>query len=221
MHNLDYYLDTVSEEREKSDGLQLNREINFIESDIDLAHTMDPFTHIYMYDLGFPPPLQQSIARKFNSSVHARYLVSYRPPRRVLEEYGYDVEYLHSMITSMFGSGEGHTAYFYKRTASSVAAAEAAVARCKKSSKAKTHDTEAETANLYAHRVTLAETTRSGKIIPAKGVYCDPIFLQHVRMACADDEGESLSTYVKGCVHEHLNSPRPKRNPRPSSKLAF
>lgn len=27
----------------------------------------DPFTHIYQFDLGFPPPLQQSIANKFNN----------------------------------------------------------------------------------------------------------------------------------------------------------
>lgn len=217
MHNLDYYLDTVKAEQEKPDGLQLNREINFIESDIDLAKTMDPFTHIYMYDLGFPPPLQQSIATKFNSSVHARYLISYRPPRRVLEEYGYDVEYMHSMNTSMFGSGEGHTAYFYKRTASSIAAMEAALAKSQKGGRsAKTEES-----SLYANRVTLAETTRFGKAIPAKGVYCDPVFLQHVRMACADDDGESLSTYARDCVREHLNSPRPKRSPRPSSKLAF
>jgi len=40
----------------------------------------------------------------FISSVHAQYLVSYRPPHRVAgEEYGYDVELVHQMSTSMFG----------------------------------------------------------------------------------------------------------------------
>lgn len=29
--------------------------------------TQNPLTHIYQYDLGFPPPLQQSTAKKFNS----------------------------------------------------------------------------------------------------------------------------------------------------------
>jgi len=47
--------------------------------------------------------------------VHAEYLISYRPPRRVQNEYGYQVEFLTSCGTSMFGSGEGHTAYFYKK----------------------------------------------------------------------------------------------------------
>lgn len=225
MHNLNYYLDTVQEEATKADGLQLNREINFLLSDIDLAKTMDPFTHIYMYDLGFPPPLQQSIAEKFNRSVHARYLVSYRPPRRVLDEYGYDVEFLHSMITSMFGSGEGHTAYIYKRTASSIASAEAALARAKKDQvkagkqNTTTHiDSES---HYYANKVTLAETIRFGQTVPAKQMYCDAIFVPCVQTACAPDNGESLFDYARECVREHLSSPRPKRTARPSSKLAF
>ena len=36
--------------------------VNFIVGDIDNFSSTDPFTHIYMYDLGFPPPLQQRIA---------------------------------------------------------------------------------------------------------------------------------------------------------------
>lgn len=68
-----------------------------------------------MYDLGFPPPLQQSIARKFNSSVYATTLISYRPPRRVIHEYGYNVEFIAKLPTNMCGSGEVHTAYIYKR----------------------------------------------------------------------------------------------------------
>lgn len=94
---------------------KLHGNTNFIAGDIDTACSLDPFTHIYMYDLGFPPPLQQSIANKFNTSVHAKYLISYRPPARVINKYGYSVEFIHQMPTSMHGSGESHTAYFYKR----------------------------------------------------------------------------------------------------------
>jgi len=50
-----------------------------------------------------------------NSSVHARYLVSYRPPYRVINEYGYNVECIQQFSTKMFGSGEIHMAYFYRR----------------------------------------------------------------------------------------------------------
>ena len=48
-------------------GVKLNGGVNFISGDIDIATSTDPFTHIYQFDLGFPPPLQQSIARKFNN----------------------------------------------------------------------------------------------------------------------------------------------------------
>jgi hypothetical protein len=88
---------------------------NFMVGDIDDAASTDPFTHVYMYDLGFPPPLQQSIARKFNSSQHAQFLVSYRPPHRVIHEYAYDVELVDQCPTSMHGSGESHMCYFYRR----------------------------------------------------------------------------------------------------------
>lgn len=49
-------------------------------------------------------------------STHAQYLISYRTPRRVLDEYGYEVEFIGKIGTTMTGSGEGHTCYFYKRT---------------------------------------------------------------------------------------------------------
>jgi hypothetical protein len=83
-----------------------------------------------MFDLGFPPPLQKSIADKFNHrfeckrhdsifpstlsslitlpfllsiSVHSTCLVSYRPPRRVIHEYGYKVEFVDQVLCSMHG----------------------------------------------------------------------------------------------------------------------
>jgi len=112
-----YNLKSVSSAlcRGKENGKLLSG-VNFMAADVETAESMDPFTHVYMYDLGFPPPLQQSIARKFNTSVHSRYLVSYRPPHRVIHEYGYEVELVDQLPTSMYGSGESHMAYFYKRT---------------------------------------------------------------------------------------------------------
>jgi DNA-binding transcriptional MerR regulator len=120
MHNLMYYLrnlDKVEEEEqeeqtdhaEETSRLRQNRAVNFICGDIDVAKSLDPFTHIYMYDLGFPPDLQQSIANKFNHSVSPKYLISYRPPHRVIDEYGYQVEAIHQMNTKMCGKSN----YFY------------------------------------------------------------------------------------------------------------
>ena len=84
---------------------ELHSSVYFVHMDIDVAATLNPFTHIYMYDLGFPPDLQQSIARKFNTSAYAEWFISYRPPHRVIEEYGYEVEFKHKMATSMHGNG--------------------------------------------------------------------------------------------------------------------
>lgn len=118
MHNLGSYLRTIRKDllnKNPNPSIHQNHNINFICADIDSAISLDPFTHIYMYDLGFPPDLQSSIARKFNNSRSPKYLISYRPPRRVIDEYGYEVECIHQMNTKMFGSGESHMAYFYKR----------------------------------------------------------------------------------------------------------
>ena len=46
----------------------------FTESDIELARTLNPFTHIYMFDVGFPYKLHASIVKKFNRSMYALYL---------------------------------------------------------------------------------------------------------------------------------------------------
>jgi len=122
MYNLNSVRAKMS--RGKENGKLLSG-VNFMAGDVEVAESMDPFTHVYMYDLGFPPPLQQSIARKFNSSVHCRFLVSYRPPHRVIHEYGYEVVLVDQLPTSMHGSGESHMAYFYKRTNAAMSSAAA------------------------------------------------------------------------------------------------
>ena len=75
----------------------------FANRDIDAASTFNPFTHIYMFDIGFPPKLQRRIATKFNSSLYAAWLISYRPPRLVINSYGYNVKLIQQFSTSMHG----------------------------------------------------------------------------------------------------------------------
>jgi hypothetical protein len=90
-----------SPQPESSTGVHAN--VFFVNSDIDAAVTLDPFTHIYMFDIGFPPILQKRIAEKFNTSIYAEYLISYRGSRLVMGEYGYNVELLHQFPTTMHG----------------------------------------------------------------------------------------------------------------------
>lgn len=166
---------------------------NFMVGDIDDAVSTDPFTHIYMYDLGFPPPLQQSIARKFNNSQYAEYLVSYRPPRRVIEEYGYAVEHIDQISTSMHGSGEGHMAYFYKRT--------------NKPPKL--------TASERAIYKSLRLPARPGFAEETHDVLCDAAFEKCAKLAVG--EVSDLAAYAAHVVDkELLNSDRPKRERKPT-----
>ena len=161
--------------------------VNFMVGDIDDASSTDPFTHIYMYDLGFPPPLQQSIARKFNNSHYAQYLVSYRPPRRVIEEYGYAVEIVDQISTSMHGSGEGHMAYFYKRINTPP------------------------TVNTAIKRNLLLPARPGFKGEKDEEVVCDPAFLACSELAVGDIA--PLADHAREVVrNELLSSTRPVRN---------
>lgn len=67
-----------------------------------------------MFDIGFPPALFYEIADRFNRS-RCPYLICYHGPRLIAERYGFEVELITQVQTSMHGSSEGHTAYFYKK----------------------------------------------------------------------------------------------------------
>ena len=69
-----------------------------------------------MFDVGFPENLCEHLSQIFNISKTANYLISYHLSPRLIKKYKFDVEYICQITTSMHGSGEGHTAYFYKRT---------------------------------------------------------------------------------------------------------
>eukprot|EP00607_Mallomonas_marina_P010014 CAMPEP_0182422864 /NCGR_PEP_ID=MMETSP1167-20130531/8682_1 /TAXON_ID=2988 /ORGANISM="Mallomonas Sp, Strain CCMP3275" /LENGTH=472 /DNA_ID=CAMNT_0024601297 /DNA_START=33 /DNA_END=1451 /DNA_ORIENTATION=+ len=175
--------------------------VNFMCGDIDRASSTDPFTHIYMYDLGFPPDLQRNIANKFNNSIHARYLISYRPPHRVAgEEYGYNVELVGQMPTHMHGSGEVHTAYFYKRILPP-------------------------SLSLSLSLPSAPPTGTSFLTLPGRKenneqderVVCDDMFLSTVTLAAGRERenererGRELAEHCSRLVQSFLNEGRPKR----------
>jgi hypothetical protein len=161
-----------------------------------------------MYDLGFPPPLQQKIAEYFNLSTHARYLVSYRPPRRVIHEYGYQVKEVGKINTSMTGagppspslphplplsgSGENHTAYFYERINTP--------APCR--SRPNT------TLFRIPPRPSLAGGEEEGEL-----VVCSNKFLNCVQLAVGPLE--SCQAYVNDITASVLQAGRPKRERKP------
>lgn len=107
---------------EEEDGA-VNGSVFFRHGDIHEANSFDPFTHVYMYDLGFPPETRQHISDMWaRSGQRTRFLVSYIKPKVLIETYDMDIEEMVDgdgkplrVATHMHGSAEGHTAYFYQR----------------------------------------------------------------------------------------------------------
>ncbi|KAI9914761.1 hypothetical protein PsorP6_008232 [Peronosclerospora sorghi] len=87
----------------------------FTAGDITHAHTFEPFSHVYSFDVGFPPDVMDTMAAMFNRS-SAKYFVSFHSPRKIVDVYGFLVENIGRVATSMAGSSEGHQCYFYRRT---------------------------------------------------------------------------------------------------------
>jgi Histone methylation protein DOT1 len=87
----------------------------FLHKDIIEAKNFDPFTHVYMFSIGFPPPLWLKLSDIWNNS-HARYLICYHGPKDIIQHYDFDAELIAQMPTSMHGSKEGHMGYIYRRT---------------------------------------------------------------------------------------------------------
>ena len=90
--------------------------VAFARRDVDDCATLDPFSHVYAFDVGFPPELLLSLGRKFNASRCGHY-VSYQNPRRFLGDYGFHCELEDQLSVSMHGSSESHTCYVYRRAA--------------------------------------------------------------------------------------------------------
>lgn len=107
LHNLRSVLQLDSKKNKR------NRTV-FSAGDITDAKTLNPFSHVYSFDVGFPPNVMDELAEIFNRST-AGYFVSFHAPRKIIDMYGFDVENMGRISTSMAGSSEGHQCYFYRR----------------------------------------------------------------------------------------------------------
>ena len=83
----------------------------FAHADFLEVDSLDAFSHVYMFDKGFPPVLMEHIAEVFNSSAQSRYLVCFKKPSIIVRDYGFRVEEVGRVRTSMSGSGEGNTCF--------------------------------------------------------------------------------------------------------------
>jgi hypothetical protein len=106
MHNLRFVMEKVPDMRKSV--------VYFAHQDATTINDFEPFTHVYMFDVGFPADVMISIANSFNRSKSVRALVSFKRPKKVISEYGFAVELIDQVSTKMDGSSEGHTAYIYR-----------------------------------------------------------------------------------------------------------
>jgi SAM-dependent methyltransferase len=105
MHNLRFVLEQVPEMRKSV--------VYFANKDATEMENFEPFTHVYMFDVGFPPSVLVSLANAFNLSKTVRALVSFQRPDKVISVYGFAVDLITQIQTRMSGSTELHTAYIY------------------------------------------------------------------------------------------------------------
>ena len=58
------------------------------------------------------------IASRFNCSSKAKYFISYKKPKHVIEKYMFQVELIAQLHTTMHASSEGHTCYIFQHIGS-------------------------------------------------------------------------------------------------------
>jgi hypothetical protein len=120
MNCLKGVLDQVSEDplpNNDNESEPLRYNCIFVHGDIRDAKTFDPFTHVYMFSIGFPPKLWLELSKMWNRSA-SPYLICYHSPKDIIQEYNFNVELLIQTSTSMHGSKEGHMGYIYRRQSS-------------------------------------------------------------------------------------------------------
>lgn len=99
-----------------SDSERIQANTVFLYANITEAKSFDPFTHVYMFSIGFPPPLWLELSDMWNrSSSSVQYLICYHGPKNIIREYEFNVELVTQTSTSMHGSKEGHMGYIYRR----------------------------------------------------------------------------------------------------------
>lgn len=107
-------LDEAVKQGDEATGSKILGNTVFLNRDIVEAESFDPFTHVYMFSIGFPPTLWFNLSEKWNSS-QSSYLICYHGPKDIIHKYAFEVELVIQTTTSMCVSHEGHMGYIYKR----------------------------------------------------------------------------------------------------------
>ena len=114
MNNLNICLQEAIEKGQSKQNEQLLHHCILEHGNIESAENFDPFTHVYMFDVGFPPKLLNKLSEIYNRS-QSKYLICYHGEKDMIEKYGFDIELIVKVKTKMHGSRRSHTAYIYRR----------------------------------------------------------------------------------------------------------
>lgn len=174
MNNLDAVLGSAAKDK---DGK--NVRCMMAHADITEARTFDPFTHVYMFDIGFPPELLYTLASMFNTSRTSEFLICYHSPRLMIDEYGFEIKLLAQKQTSMFGSSESHMCYLYRR---------------------QEHDLSGDTSSDTGLGAVINETN----IETVTNIPCDPLFRQDYELLYSSTQAQ-LATHVQIMIQRDVN----------------
>ena len=114
MNNLKICLEEAIEKRQSKQNEQFLHRCILEHGNIESAENFDPFTHVYMFDVGFPPKLLNKLSEIYNRS-QSKYLICYHGEKDMIEKYGFDIELIVNVKTKMHGSRRSHTGYIYRR----------------------------------------------------------------------------------------------------------
>ena len=191
--------------------------------DITSAKTFNPFTHVYMFDIGFPGALFLKIAHMWNTSEkEAEWMVCYHGPKIMIDRYGFDLDFMFQVATSMHGSGEGHTGYFYRRKNMDELIAKADAAAAKKNvitpvSGMESMKVKDKTPNAKKKLNVAAEINAPVEppvvIVPRK---CDPMFQSAYDLVTKGGRKEMIK-WVGGELEKFESSGRPVRDRKKTS----
>ena len=86
----------------------------FAHADATTLETLEPFSHVYMFDIGFPPCTLKAIATAFNKSKSVKCLISFHSHSDIVDQAGFKVQKHGKVPTVMSGSNESHVAFVYE-----------------------------------------------------------------------------------------------------------
>jgi len=107
LHNLRYVMNQTS----LSDKPPV---VHYAKADACDLQSLNPCTHMYMFDVGFVRETLFRLAKIFNQSSTLKYLVSSKKPRDIIFEYCFLVRHIGSLSISMTSSSEQHSMYIYE-----------------------------------------------------------------------------------------------------------